>query len=194
MDDTCFDLLCKDMPADEAKLFRKMMAEWSDGDENGFPVQLVLLTRVQWRAAASIPRSLNDSRKWLELHLAEYRRQTAVLVANFSAASDDKIGAFEEVIQKYAETMEKVASSSHGHLAETEKAARQIKFELEHGLAESKQELEKIRNDIQEERIRLEKSRRDMDARMTWQERFQIIFVLAGFVFLGFLIGRHLIH
>jgi hypothetical protein len=194
MDDTCFDLLCKDMPADEAKLFRKMMAEWSDGDENGFPVQLVLLTRVQWRAAASIPRSLNDSRKWLELHLAEYRRQTATLVNNFSAASGDKIAAFEGIIQKYTVTMEKVASSSHGHLAETEKTARQIKFELEHGLAESKQELEKIRNDIQEERIRLEKSRRDMDARMTWQERFQIIFVLAGFVFLGFLIGRHLIH
>jgi len=194
MDDTCFDLLCKDMAADEAKLFRKMLAEWSDGDENGFPVQMALLTRAQWQAAASIPRSLNDSRKWLELHLAEYRRQTATLVNNFSAASGDKIGAFEEVIQKYAETMEKVASSSRGHLAETEKAARQIKFELEHGLAESKQELEKIRNDIQDERIRLEKARRDMDARMTWQERFQIIFVLAGFVFLGFLIGRHLIH
>jgi hypothetical protein len=39
----------------------------------------------------------------------------------------------------------------------------------------------------------LEKARHDLDARMTWQERFQIIFVLAGFVFLGFLIGRHLI-
>jgi ABC-type nitrate/sulfonate/bicarbonate transport system substrate-binding protein len=154
---------------------------------------MALLTRAQWQAAASIPRSLNDSRKWLELHLAEYRRQTAVLVKNFSTASDDKIAAFEEVIQRYVVAMEKVASSSHGHLAEAEKAARQIKFELERGVAESKQELKKIRNDIQDERIRLEKARRDMEARMTWQERFQIIFVLAGFVFLGFLIGRHLI-
>jgi hypothetical protein len=89
--------------------------------------------------------------------------------------------------------MEKIASISHGHLAETEKAARQIKFELERGVAESKQELKKIRNDIQDERIRLEKARCDMETRMTWQERFQIIFVLVGFVFLGFLIGRHLI-
>jgi gas vesicle protein len=104
-----------------------------------------------------------------------------------------KLRHLKEVIQRYVVAMEKVASGSHGHLAETEKAARQIKFELEHGVAESKQELEKIRNDIQDERIRLEKARRDMDARMTWQERFQIIFVLAGFVFLGFLIGRHLI-
>ena len=194
MEDTDFDSLCAGLSADEAWRLRKVFVEWCDGDENGFPVQMALLTRAQWQAAASIPRSLNDSRKWLELHLAEYRRQTAVLVNDFSAASDDKIGAFEGIIQKYAETMEKVASGSHGHLAETEKAARQIKFELEHGVAESKQELEKIRNDIQDERIRLEKARHDLDARMTWQERFQIIFVLAGFVFLGYLIGRHLIH
>jgi hypothetical protein len=76
MDDTCFDLLCKDLSADEAKLFRKMMAEWSDGDENGFPVQLALLTRAQWRAAALVPQAVNESRKLIELHLAEYRRQT----------------------------------------------------------------------------------------------------------------------
>jgi hypothetical protein len=194
MDDTDFDFLCAGLSADDARRLRKIFVEWCDGDENGFPVQMALLTRAQWQAAASIPRSLNDSRKWLELHLAEYRRQTAVLVNKFSAASDDKIGAFEGIIQKYAEAMEKVASSSHGHLAETEKAARQIKFELEHGVAESKQELETIRNDIQDERILLEKARHDMEARMTWQERFQIIIVLAGFVFLGYLIGRHLIH
>ena len=193
MEDTDFDSLCAGLSADEAWRLRKVFVEWCDGDENGFPVQMALLTRAQWQAAASIQRSLNDSRKWLELHLAEYRRQTAVLVKNFSTASDDKIAAFEEVIQRYVVAMEKVASSSHGHLAEAEKAARQIKFELERGVAESKQELKKIRNDIQDERIRLEKARRDMEARMTWQERFQIIFVLAGFVFLGFLIGRHLI-
>jgi hypothetical protein len=193
MEDTDFDFLCAGLSADDARRLRKIFVEWCDGDENGFPVQMALLTRAQWQAAASIPRSLNDSRKWLELHLAEYRRQTAVLVKNFSTASDDKIEAFEVIIQKYKEAMEKVAANSQGHLAETEKAARQIKFELERGVAESKQELKIIRNDIQDERIRLEKSRRDMEARMTWQERIQIILVLAGFVLLGFLFGRHLI-
>jgi len=33
---------------------------------------------------------LNDSRKWLELHLAEYRRQTAELVKNLSAVGEDQ--------------------------------------------------------------------------------------------------------
>ncbi len=81
MDDTCFDLLCKDLSADEARLFRKMLAEWSDGDENGFPVQLALLTRAQWRAAALVPQAVNESRKLIELHLAEYRRQTGITPA-----------------------------------------------------------------------------------------------------------------
>ena len=39
-------------PPMKPSVFRKMLAEWSDGDENGFPVQLALLTRAQWRAAA----------------------------------------------------------------------------------------------------------------------------------------------
>jgi hypothetical protein len=111
MEDTDFDSLCAGLSADDARRLRKIFVEWCDGDENGFPVQMALLTRAQWQAAASIPRSLNDSRKWLELHLAEYRRQTAVLVKNFSTASDDKIAAFEEVIQRYVVAMEKVAST-----------------------------------------------------------------------------------
>ena len=53
MEDTDFDLLCDGLSADEAKRMRKILAEWSDGDENGFPVQLALLTRAQWRAAAA---------------------------------------------------------------------------------------------------------------------------------------------
>jgi hypothetical protein len=193
MEDTDFDSLCAGLSADDARRLRKIFVEWCDGDENGFPVQMALLTRAQWQAAASIPRSLNDSRKWLELHLAEYRRQTAVLVNNFSTASDDKIAAFEGIIQKYTEAMEKIATDSHGRLTETEKAARQIKFELERGVADSKQDLKKIRADIQDERIRLEKARRDMESRMTWQERIQILLVLAGFAFLGVLIDRLLI-
>src|SRR5271170_445238 len=104
MEDTDFDSLCAGLSADEARRLRKIFVEWCDGDENGFPVQMALLTRAQWQAAASIPRSLNDSRKWLELHLAEYGRQTAMLVNDFRAASDDKIGAFEGIIQKYTET------------------------------------------------------------------------------------------
>ena len=186
-------VLCAGMTKDEVDRVHRLLHEWNIGPDSSFPVQLALLTCAQLRAAASVPRSLTDSRKWLELHLAEYRQQTAALLKNFSVTSGEKIEVFEGTIQKHAEAMEKAINVSHGHLAETEKAARQIKFELERGAAESKQELKKIRDDIQDERIRLQKARRDMESRMTWQEWIKILLVLAGFVFLGVLIDRLLI-
>ncbi|MFZ0827956.1 MAG: DUF1998 domain-containing protein [Verrucomicrobiia bacterium] len=97
MEDTDFDSLCAGLSADDARRLRKIFVEWCDGDENGFPVQMALLTRAQWQAAASIPRSLNDSRKWLELHLAEYRRQTAELVKNLSAVGEDQADELKNV-------------------------------------------------------------------------------------------------
>ncbi len=185
--------LCVGLTADEVDRVHRLLHEWKVGPDTSFPVQLALLTSAQLRAAASVPRSLADGRKWLELHLAEYRRQTAALVKNFGVASDDKIEAFEGIIQKYTEAMEETATLSYGHLAETEKVARQVKFELERGVAESKQDLKRIRDDIQNERIRLEKARRDMESRMTWQEWIQCFLVLVGLVFFGVLINRLLV-
>jgi hypothetical protein len=194
LDKDDLEVLCAGMTKDEVDRVHRLLHEWKVGPDTSFPVQLALLTCAQLRSAASVPRSIADSRKWLELHLAEYRQQTAELVKNFGVASDDKIEAFEGIIQKYTEAMETTATLSYGHLAETEKVARQVKFELERGVTESKQDLKRIRDDIQNERIRLEKARREMEFRMTWQERIQIMLVLAGFVCLGILIERLWIH
>ena len=60
-----------------------MLAECYDGDENSFPVQLPLLTRAQWHAAALVPQAVNDSRKLIEAHLVEYRRQTKGMIDGF---------------------------------------------------------------------------------------------------------------
>jgi hypothetical protein len=186
-------VLCEGMTRDQVDRVHRLLYEWGTGSEDSFPVQLSLLTLAQLRAAASVPRAMADSRKWLEQHLAEYRRQTAALVNNFRAASDDKIEMIEGIIQKNVEAMEKTATISHGHLAETEKAARQVKFELERGVTESRHELKKIRDDIQGERIRLQKARRDMESRMTWQEWIQFILAVVGLLFFGVLMDRLLI-
>ena len=69
--------------SEEVDRVHRFLHEWGTGPENSFPVQFVLLTRAQLRAAASIPRAIAESRKWLEQHLAEYRRQTADLVTIF---------------------------------------------------------------------------------------------------------------
>jgi len=61
----------------------RLLHEWSVGPEDSFPAQFSLLTRAQLRSAASIPRTIADSRKLLEQHLAEYRRQTAAITDDF---------------------------------------------------------------------------------------------------------------
>jgi hypothetical protein len=46
-----------------AKRLRKLLSEWARGDEDAFPVQLALLTRSQWRAAAAVPKLVEAERK-----------------------------------------------------------------------------------------------------------------------------------
>jgi hypothetical protein len=124
MDDTSFDLLCKGLSPDEVKLFRKIVKEWCNGDENSFPVQLALLTRAQWLAAAQMPLVLQKIIAAFETKLADHQRQMAALVKSLGAAGDDKIKAFEETVAVHTGAMEKVAGKSCDHLDETEKFAR----------------------------------------------------------------------
>ena len=68
--------LCADMTKEEVDRVHRLLHEWSVGPDSSFPVQLSLLTKAQWRIAANLPRLMNDARKLIELHLAEYRRQS----------------------------------------------------------------------------------------------------------------------
>ena len=70
-------ILCRDMTKEEVDRLHQLIHEWGVGPGHSFPVQLSLLTRAQLLAAASVPRAIAESRKWLEQHLVEYRRQTA---------------------------------------------------------------------------------------------------------------------
>ena len=134
MEDTDFDSLCAGLSADDARRLRKIFVEWCDGDENGFPVQMALLTRAQWQAAASIPRSLNDSRKWLELHLAEYRRQTAELVKNLAAVGGDQTDELKNVVQAHTEALNLAAGSFRSQLKSIGAFAQDIRKHLDDGI------------------------------------------------------------
>ena len=98
-------VLCRDMTKDEVDRIHRFLHEWGIGPEDSFPVQFVLLTRAQLRAAASIPRTIGDSRKWLEQHLAEYRRQTAALTDDFAGKVDMKHGELKAIVLQHAETV-----------------------------------------------------------------------------------------
>jgi len=167
--------LLNGVSAEEIDRIHRLLHEWSVGPESSFPVQFALLTRAQWRMAASVPRLLNDSRKWLELHLTEYRRQTATLVKQFGDTSSTALEAFETVVDSHTEALKKAVNQSSGHLEETEKTARLIKFELEHGTAALKRDLDKVRGELVNERVRMDQARRDLEVKVSVQEWFRLI-------------------
>jgi hypothetical protein len=185
MEDTSFDLLCHGLSAGEAKVFRKIVKEWCNGDEDSFPVQLALLTRAQWRAAAEMPLILQKTVAAFDLKLADHQRQMATLVKTLGNAGDDKVKAFEQTVAVHTEAMETVAAKSCDHLEETEKYAREIRKQMEYGLRES----DRITKALIDERHRLEGARSDYEKSMEWREVFQFIMVLILATIVGFVIG-----
>jgi len=175
MDENDLAELLNGASAEEVDRIHRLLHEWSVGPESSFPVQLALLTRAQWRMAASVPRLLNDSRKWLESHLIEYRRQTATLVKQFGDTSSAALEAFETVVGSHTEALKKAVTQSSGHLEETERTARLIKFELEHSTATLKRDLDKVRGELVDERVRMDKARQALEARTSMQEWLRLI-------------------
>ena len=139
MDDTDFDALCDGASPAEAKRLRKLLAEWCNGDEQAFPVQLALLTRAQWRAAATVPRLINQARELMERKLAEHRQQTAVLIKGFADTADAKAKALEDIVARHTETTKKTVAQMGSQLFNAESAAQSIRDELERGALEWKQ-------------------------------------------------------
>ena len=184
MEDTDFDLLCQGLSADEAKRMRKILAEWCDGDENGFHVQLVLLTRAQWRAAALIPRLIKESGGLIEKHLAECRQQCAVIVKNLSTVADHNAVELKNIIKAHAETVQQASVAMGNQLWQSEEVSRRIKTRLEDSMGEWK----KARDDFAAERLKLEKERKELAARAHLRDTIYIILILLGAVAFGMLL------
>jgi tetrahydromethanopterin S-methyltransferase subunit G len=189
MEDTDFDFLCNGLPAEEAKRMRKILAEWSDGDENGFPVQLVMLTRAQWRAAALLPQAVNESRKLIELHLAEYRRQTAALIGNLSAVGEEQTEELKSIVKAHTEALTNASGSFRSQLKEIGAAAMDIKRHLDDGVSAHN----RVKNDLKAASEKFEKTCAELDTRISglqirrdWLALFALIAI--GIV-LGFVVG-----
>src|SRR6266498_3876959 len=176
MDDTEFDALCDGASPAEAKRLRKLLADWCNGDEQSFPVQLALLTRAQWRAAATVPRLINEARELMERKLAEHRQQTAGLIKGFADAADAKAKALEDIVARHTETTKKAATEMRSQLSNTEVAARHIRDELERGALEWKQ----AKADFEAERHNLEPARKERQARQNWRDWLWLALIVAG--------------
>ena len=185
MDDTDFDALCEGAPPQEAKRLRKMLAEWCQGDENSFPVQLALLTRAQWRATASVPRLVAESRKQMEHTFTEHRRQTDDLFDEFSGVVGDRIKMLEQIIAAHADSTKKAETEMRIVLTHTEGVAEHIHAELERGAVEWK----KARGDFEAERQKLENTRKELETRYEWRDWACLLAIAAALVMFGMLIG-----
>ena len=189
MDDTGFDFLCQGLSPEEAKLLRKLNAEWSDGDEDSFLVQFALLTRAQWRAAASVPRSVNDSRKWLEQHLAEYRRQTAGLVDHFAIAIEDKNRQFNQELKTVIETQAKATQETMTAIRRQSVAAEYVANAFQQQVKTCVSEWKQATNKFAEERHKLEAMCQALSDRLEWLSFRCLVVMMVFSVIVGILIG-----
>jgi uncharacterized protein YukE len=184
MDDTSFDLLCKGLSPNEAKLFRKMMKEWCAGDEDSFPVQLALLTKAQWCAAALLPNLIKDSGKAIEGHLAECRHHCAAIVKNLSTAAADSADELKSIVKIHAETVGKTSASFQDQFWQTEQAAKEIRNGLGSGLSEWR----KARDDFAAEREKLAKEREEFSRCARFRDNLFAGIILFGAIAFGILL------
>ncbi len=188
MDETGFDTLCEGSPPQEAKRLRKMLAEWCQGDENSFPVQLALLTRAQWRAAASVPRLVAESRQQMEHTFAEHRQQTTASIQHLADTVDDKTSVLEQIVATQLEATKKAAAEMRTQLTQTEAVAKRIGGELECGVAE----WQKSRADFAEQRQRLLQTLADLRTGYSRQEWLCCAMILAVVLLCGIAIGMRI--
>jgi len=183
-------VLTANMTKDEVDRVHRFLHEWGTGPENNFPVQWALLTRAQLQAAASVPRAIADSRKWLEQHLSEYRKQTAALTDDFAGMVDSKHGELKDIILKHAETVKRDTMFVSNRLSDANDAAKTIKKELQAALLEWNQS----KGALAQERQRFEKVCQILIAAMNLRGvHWHIVGTLAACV-IALMIGHYVWH
>jgi hypothetical protein len=154
MEDTDFDILCEGAPPEEAKRLRKLMADWYDGDENSFPVQLVLLTRAQWRIAARIPVLVQESSKLLDAKLAQFRQEVTAAGQDFKRNMEPQLQAVREIQKENVRQDREAKEAVRSHLAQIGGFAKL----MEDNIRSMGEESRRAREFCEAERAKLDKA------------------------------------
>jgi hypothetical protein len=185
MDKNDLAALLIDAPAAEVDQIHRLLHEWSVGPDSSFPVQLALLTKAQWRVAANLPRLMNDSRKLIELHLAEYRRQTAELVKNLSAVGEDNADEFKNVVKAHTEALNQASGSFRSQLKSIGDFTQDIRKHLGDGISSYNH----IKTDLKAGGEMFRKTCEDLDGRINGVQLRRDWLAWLGLIAVGMVIG-----
>jgi hypothetical protein len=148
-------------------------------------VQLALLTRAQWRAAARLPLAVNQSRELVERKLTEFRQQTTALLKGFEAGVDARLNRLEESLQQYARSGDLTVTAMRSELRNVTNAAATIRKELDRGLIV----WNKAREDVEAERRQLAETRAQILKENKLVDAVSMILILLLILGCGYAIG-----
>jgi len=157
--------LCAGLTTDEVDRVHRLLHEWNVGTDSSFPVQLALLTKAQWRIAANLPGLINDSRKLIELHLAEYRRQSHAIADDFADTMDGQNKELNKTVEIHIQATRQAAEQIQVQLADAEAVASRIKSLMESAASE----WENIKASTTAQCERLEQVSNDLQDRFAWR-------------------------
>lgn len=187
MENNDFDFLCKGLSADEVRQLSKALKDWGSGEENSFPVQLALLTRAQWHAAAQVPGQIKQSVELLDKKLAEYRQQTGTLLKNFNAAVNTKTKELEDILADQHDEANVILTDLRVHTANATAATDQLQEQLDKGGREMKRILEYT----EKERKRVETAVREYDEQRSHWTVVWFLLLLVAVLVIGYMLGKN---
>jgi hypothetical protein len=182
--------LCGGLTTEEVDRVHRLLHEWSVGPDNSFPVQLALLTKAQWRITAKLPRLLNDARKLIELHLAEYRRQCQAMADDFADTVDGQNKELKKTVEIHIQATRQTAEQIQLQLADAEAVASRVKDLMESAASE----WEKIKASTTAQCERLDQVSNDLQDRFAWRVILRTAFWLLLAVGIGLCIGHYGVH
>jgi hypothetical protein len=182
--------LCAGLTTEEVDRVQRLLHEWNVGPASSFPVQLALLTKTRWRIAANLPRLINDGRKLIELHLAEYRRQGQAMADNFADTADGQNKELTKTVELHIQATRQAAEQIQVQLADVEAVSKRLKFLMESAAAEWRS----IKASTTAQCERLEQVCNDLQDRFAWRVILRTAFWLLLAVGIGLCIGHYGVH